>query len=126
MTFPAMEKFAIGSPEHKELLCRFFIDTHKPFKPAELQWPDLDDAARRRLAVLPIWNEAVYTEAETALKVQTLGTAEKDPLMAEAISLQGYEEGRHAEMLRILVDKYRIALEKSADPGTPDNPDWEF
>jgi len=121
-----MERLVIGSPEHKHLLCRFFIDTHKPFKPSELRWPELDDSARRRLAALPIWNEAVYTEAETALKVQTLGTAEEDPLLAEAISLQGYEEGRHAEMLRILVDKYKIALEKRPDPVAPDNPDWEF
>lgn len=121
-----MKKLVIGSPEHRELLCRFFIDTHKPFKPSELKWPDLDESARKRLAALPIWNEAVYTEADTALKVKTLGEAEKDPLLAQAIALQGYEEGRHAEMLRILVDRYKIALEKRPDPIPPDNPDWEF
>lgn len=121
-----MDRLVIGSPQHKELLCRFFIDTHKPFTPSEIRWPDLDDSARKRLAALPIWNEAVYTEADTALKVQTLGKTEPDSLLAEAIALQGYEEGRHAEMLRLLVDRYRIDLERRPDPIPPDDPDWEF
>src|SRR5260221_4686958 len=103
-----MENIRIGSPEHKELFCRFFIDTYRPFKPSELPWPDLDEGSKQRLAALPIWNEAVHTEADTALKVQTLGQFEKDPLLSEAISLQGYEEGRHAELLRILVARYGI------------------
>ena len=86
----------VGSPEHKELLCRFFIDTHDPYKPKEMPWPELDKDARDRLAMLPIWEEAVKTEAETALAVITMGESEKDPLLSQAIGLQGYEEQRHA------------------------------
>jgi hypothetical protein len=100
----------IGSAAHKELLCRFFIDTHDPYKPAELAWPQLAEDARRRLASLPIWEEAVRTEAETALAVITMGKAEKDPLLSEAISLQGYEEERHAQILKLLTQKYGIPV----------------
>lgn len=121
-----MENIRIGSLEHKRLFCRFFIDTYKPFKPSELRWPDLDAIARQRLAALPIWNEAVYTEADTALKVQTLAQFEKDPLLSEAISLQGYEEGRHAELLRILIDRYGIKIEKRPDPAPPKDPHFSF
>jgi len=120
-----MTPIKIGSEAHKELLCRFFIETHDPYKPAELAWPDLDEAARRRLAALPIWNEAVSTEAETALKVVTLGKAEKDPLMAEAISLQGYEEERHAEILRLLTKNYGIPIDARV-PTEPEDPEWHF
>lgn len=36
------------------------------------------------------------TETATALEVQTLGEREPDPVLAQAIALQGYEEARHA------------------------------
>jgi hypothetical protein len=120
-----MEPLKIGSPEHKNLLCRFFIETHDPYKPAELRWPDLDDDARQRLAMLPIWEEALRTEAETALAVTTMGEVENDPILAEAISLQGYEEARHAELLKLLTQKYGIDVPDFTSQR-PDRPDWSF
>jgi hypothetical protein len=116
----------IGSDEHKRTFCRSFVDSHRPFRPEDIAWPDLDAASRNRLASLPIWNEAVRTEAETALKVQTLGAVEPDPILAEAIALQGYEEGRHAEILRRLTERYGIAVEAFAPPARPKNPRWAF
>ena len=49
----------VGSPEHKELLCRFLIESHDPYVPAQLPWPELDEPVRQRLASLPIWDEAL-------------------------------------------------------------------
>lgn len=100
----------IGSKEHKDLLCRFFLESHDPYKPEELAWPKLDEAARARLASLPIWEEAVRTESETALAVLTMGKAEKDPALSKAITLQGYEEQRHAQILTLLTQKYGIDI----------------
>jgi hypothetical protein len=120
-----MEQFVIGSPEHKELLCRFFIDTHDPYKPAEMPWPVLDEDARKRLAMLPIWEEALRTEADTALAVTTMGEAENDPLMSKAISLQGYEEARHAELLKLLTQKYKISVPDFSSTK-PRDPNWAF
>ena len=116
----------IGSQEHKELLCRMFIETHDPFKPTEIRWPDLDAENLARLKAMPIWNEATRTEAATAVKVQSLGDTEKDPLLAKAISLQGYEEGRHAEVLQLLTRHYGIELASSAPPEVPTNPTRAF
>ena len=120
-----MTKPFIGSPEHKELLCRFFIDTHIRFKPEDIRWPDLDEAARKSLAALPIWEEAVRTEAQTALAVITMGKEEKDPLLSEAISLQGYEEARHAELLDLMTKRYGIPVPPHR-PEVPPEPDWAF
>lgn len=117
--------FKIGSPEHKELLCSFFTDSHDPYKPAELKWPALDDAAVKRLQMLPIWEEAVRTEAETALAVLTMGAAEKDPVLSKAITLQGYEEQRHADILAMLTQKYGISVPKFS-PAAPVDPGWAF
>ena len=116
----------IGSSEHKELLCRMFIDTHDPFKPTEIRWPDLDAENLARLKAMPIWNEATRTEAATAVKVQSLGDTEKDPLLAKAISLQGYEEGRHAEVLQLLTRHYEIELASCPPPEVPTNPTRAF
>lgn len=120
-----MEKLVIGSQEHKELLCRFFIDSHDPYKPAEMPWPKLEKDARDRLAMLPIWEEALRTESDTALAVTTMGEAETDPLLSKAISLQGYEEARHAELLKLLTQKYDISVPDFA-AEKPKDPNWAF
>jgi hypothetical protein len=116
----------IGSEEHKELLCRTFIDTHDPFVPAEIRWPDLDAESLQRLKDMPVWNEATRTEAATAVKVQSLGDTEKDPLLAKAISLQGYEEGRHAEVLLLLTKHYGIPVQPFPPPEVPKDPTLAF
>jgi hypothetical protein len=116
----------IGSEEHKELLCRVFIDTHDPFKPSEIRWPDLDAESLQRLKDMPVWNEATRTEAATAVKVQSLGDTEKDPLLAKAISLQGYEEGRHAEVLLLLTRHYGIPVQPFPPPEVPKDPTLAF
>lgn len=116
----------IGSQEHKELLCRTFIETHDPFKPSEIRWPDLDPASLERLKAMPIWNEATRTEAATAVKVQSLGDTETDPLLAEAIRLQGYEEARHAEVLQLLTRHYGIEVAAFPPPEVPKDPKLAF
>lgn len=116
----------IGSEEHRRLYCRTFVATHKPYRPEDIAWPQLDAEALGRLAALPVWNEAVRTEAATAVKVQTLGKAERDPVLAEAISLQGYEEGRHADVLALLTRRYGIAVDPFPAPAPPPDPTWTF
>lgn len=116
----------LGSEEHKTLLCRTFIDTHDPFKPTEIRWPELDAEGLQRLKEMPVWNEATRTEAATAVKVQSLGDTEKDPLLAEAISLQGYEEGRHAEVLMLLTKHYGIPVTPFPPPEVPKDPTLAF
>jgi len=125
LTRAPQEPLVIGSPEHKNLLCSFFMKTHVPYEPAELSWPELDAAAIERLRMLPIWEEAVRTEAATALAVLTMGAAEKDPALSGAITLQGYEEQRHAEILTLMTAKYGIAVPPMR-PLPPADPAWVF
>jgi hypothetical protein len=118
--------FIIGSPEHKTAFCRSFLETHDPFQPAEIRWPDLDAESLARLKAMPIWNEATRTEAATAVKVQSLGDTEKDPVLAEAIRLQGYEEARHAEVLQLLTRHYGIEITPFPPPEVPGDPTLAF
>jgi hypothetical protein len=121
-----MEAFRIGSEEHARLFCRTFVETHRPFRAQDIAWPELDEQGLARLKNLPVWDEAARTEAATAVKVQTLGDEERDPVLKEAISLQGYEEGRHAEIIALLTKTYGIATTPFGQPEKPKNPTWTF
>lgn len=121
-----MEAIRIGSDEHGRLLCRTFIETHRPFQPRDIVWPKLDEEGLARLKGLPVWDEAVRTEAATAVKVQTLGETETDPILKEAIALQGYEEGRHAEIIALLTKNYGIPTAPFGEPERPKDPTWTF
>jgi hypothetical protein len=121
-----MSSIRVGSDEHKELFCRTFVQTHDPFRPADIVWPDLDAESLQRLKSLPVWNEAARTEAATAVKVQALGRTEPDPVLAEAIALQGYEEARHADVIQRLTRHYGIAVKPWPEPEVPKDPTWTF
>ena len=121
-----MGMLIVGSDEHKRLFCRTFIDTHDDYKPADIVWPELEPESRARLLSLPIWDEAVNTERETAEKVQRMAGAEPDPLMREAIALQGFEEGRHAALLDMLTRHFGIPVAHRAAPPDDTDPTWSF
>jgi len=102
----------IGSAEHKERFCRQFIASHRRFDPATLSWPDLDAAALRRLRGIPFWQEVLYTERRAGAIVAAYSRTIADPLVREAVCLQGLEEARHAELLRVMIRHYGIAAEE--------------
>jgi hypothetical protein len=116
----------IGSEAHKELFCRSFIATHREFDPEKLSWPDLDGPTLDRLRELPFWEEAIATETEAGVKISTYAGRVDDPLLREAIALQGAEEFRHAALLSTLMARYdiRVAQRPSAQP--PTNPEQAF
>lgn len=116
----------IGSEAHKQLFCRTFIDTHDPYDPAQLSFPEIDADSRARLLSLPIWDEAVNTERETAAKVARMTEAEPDPLVREAIALQGFEEHRHAALLDMLTHRYDIPVKRRTASVNGEHPSWDF
>ncbi len=121
-----MGSIRVGSEEHKELFCRTFVETHDPFRPAAIEWPNVDEESLKRLKALPVWNEAARTEAATAVKVQALGRTEPDPVLARAIALQGFEEGRHADVIQRLTRHYGIDVKPWPEPEIPKDPMWTF
>jgi len=107
----------VGSEAHLTLLCREFIDTHDPFEPEKLPWPELDAESVAKLRALPFWDEAIRTERRTGAKVTAYAAQETPALLRDAVALQGYEETRHAALLDTLMRRYQI----HADPG-PEQP----
>ncbi|WP_416424886.1 ferritin-like domain-containing protein [Pseudomonas sp. App30] len=114
----------VGSEAHKRLFCRMLLDTHNPYKPAVMLWPTLDDEALGRITSLPIWDIAVQTEGRAQLQVHTYAHTVRDPLLHEALVMDGGEEARHKVVLSKLVEAYGIALAPEPEYLVPKDPQW--
>jgi len=115
-----------GSEDHKTAFCRMLLDTHNPYQPAEIIWPQLDPAARDRLVALPIWDIAVQTEGKASTRVMSYADQVTDDLLRQAIQLNGLEEGRHKQVLARLVRAYSIHLSPEPKYLPPRRPEWAF
>jgi hypothetical protein len=115
-----------GSDAHKRAFCRMLLDTHNPYRPSIIDWPPLDPEARDRLVGLPIWDIAVQTEGKARLRVLSYAEAVADSLLRQAIELDGFEEGRHKQVLANLVEAYGIHLTPEPDYLRPRDPEWAF
>jgi hypothetical protein len=119
-------RIRLGSDEHKTLFCRMLLDTHDPYRPAVIPWPKLNAEAFDRLTKLPIWNIAVQVEGRASISVKTFADTIADPLLREAVTMDGAEEARHKEVLSKMVDFYGIKLEPEPAYPPPRDPEWAF
>ncbi len=110
----------LAGDAHKERFCQVFLETHVAFDIASVEWPELDDAQHHLLAGLPIWEEAVNTEHETAVLVRRMADAESDPVLKEAIALQALEEERHAALINELTTHYGFPVRRRGPRHTGD------
>jgi hypothetical protein len=117
---------APGSEAHKAAFCHMLLDTHNPYKPSIIDWPVLDPDTRDRLVALPIWDIAVQTEGKARLRVLSYADLVDDPLLRRAVELDGFEEGRHKEVLSNLVQAYGIRLAPEPEYLRPRDPEWAF
>jgi len=123
---PQAPRIRRGSLAHKTLFCRTLLDTFNPYKPAVIDWPELDAQSRERLVSLPIWDIAVQTEGRARLNVASYAGQTRDLLLREAIELNAFEEGRHRDVLANLVTAYGIVLAPEPLYPAPRDPEWAF
>ena len=99
----------IGSNEHKELFCRSFMDSHRAYDPQDWPWPELDELSLARLRAIPIWTLALEVELGAGEDARrTMRRPRRDPLVRQALELQGYEEDRHGRILQCMVERYGL------------------
>ncbi|MBN8901924.1 MAG: ferritin-like domain-containing protein, partial [Rhodospirillales bacterium] len=116
----------IGSDVHRDASCRMFAETFNPYKPSIIAWPKLDAEALQRLTTLPIWDIAVQTEGKARLRMLAYARALRDPAWRDAIDRNGWEEGRHKEVLSHLVASYGIVLEPEPEYKEPRDAEWAY
>ena len=123
---PYPARIRLGSEAHKALFCTTLLDTFNPYKPAVIDWPKLEPEALARVTGLPIWDIAVQTENKASLRVNAYAQLVRDPLLRQAVELNGFEEGRHRHVLSNLVQAYGIALKPEDKVSPPRDTEWAF
>jgi hypothetical protein len=98
----------VGTPEHRELFCRTFIETHVAFEPEELPWPDLQGVDLARLRAFPFWRYARSIEQRAGRMVTAFAKTIEDPLIRETVAVQGTEETRHGRLMEHVIERYGI------------------
>ncbi|KVD85145.1 aminomethyltransferase [Burkholderia stagnalis] len=125
-TFEKPGPVKIGSDAHMQMFCRMLLDTHNPYKPAVIDWPPLEPEALARLTSLPIWDIAVQTEGRASIRVATFASTVREPLLRQALDMDGGEEARHKVVLSKLVEAYGIALAPEPAYPAPKNAEWAW
>jgi len=103
----------IGSEAHKELFCRTFLGQHQPYEPDQLPWPALDKSSLTLLRSLPFWTHALQAEEDAGPMIRACAATERDPLLRRALELQGYEETRHARIIRHMIGLYELPADEA-------------
>jgi hypothetical protein len=125
-TFTGTARVKIGSEAHKHMFCRMLLETHDPYKPAVIDWPALSPDALERLCSLPIWDIAVQTEGRASINVHTYAERLSDPLLREAITMDGDEEARHKRVLAKLIAAYGIEIAPEPHYPPPRDSEWAW
>jgi hypothetical protein len=120
------ERIKVGSDAHKELFCRQFIETHELYDPATLPWPELDEAQLNRLRSVPFWQEVYHTERRAGAIVAAFTPTVQDSIVREAVALEGVEETRHANLIRVMIDRYGLDATEQPMEQLPANIETAF
>ncbi|MFN2462029.1 MAG: ferritin-like domain-containing protein [Candidatus Velthaea sp.] len=102
----------LGTPQHRDLFCRTFIETHRPYEPEDLPWPELGSPYIERLRGIPFWGIARAMERKAGIMVSSFAGTLEDPLIREAVAVQGVEEDRHARLMSHLIERYDLRADE--------------
>lgn len=116
----------LGSEAHKELFCRSFMESHLQYEPSELPWPELDAQSLDRLRGIPFWKKALDTERKAGALVGAYADLVDDPILRDAIALQGEEESRHARLIATLIDHYGVKVGEPSSIKLPQTIEQNF
>jgi hypothetical protein len=109
----------IGSEEHKQLFCRSFIETHRPYEPRDMPWPTLDAVSIAKLRAIPVWSMALDIEISAGSMLEGYAKTEDDPLVRQALQVQGFEEARHGRILAEMVSRYGLTAKVNEPSKEP-------
>ena len=68
----------------------------------------------------------MQTEGKARLRMLAYGRSLRDPAWRQAIEHNGWEEGRHKDVLSNLVESYGIVLEPEPEYLEPRDPEWAY
>jgi hypothetical protein len=116
----------IGSQDHRDAFCRHFKETFTEYDPNTLPWPELDDETLHRLRSVPFWEEVFYTERRAGAIVAAFTETVADPVLKDALALQGWEEARHSRLIRVMIERYGLDASERPLEDISDNIERRF
>lgn len=108
-----------GTPQHRDLFCRTFVESHVRFEPEALPWPELDARLLERLRAFPFWSYARSIEHRAGRMVTAFAQTIDDPAIREAVAVQGVEETRHGRLMAHVTERYGIPAPLLPLPDLP-------
>ena len=102
------DRFARAS---RRVLSPLHANLHE-YEPETLPWPELDEEALGRAARGAVLGGGLYTERRAGAIVTAFTETITDPVVKDAVELQGCEEARHAELIRVMIDEYNLDAPK--------------
>ncbi len=96
----------IGSYESKKRFCQCLIESHIPDSLGK--WPTLEPLLRERIQSLPFWKECLLTQHYNVQIVCAFAQTLKDPMVKEAVTLQGEEQKRVVAAIQSFLETYSI------------------
>lgn len=124
--YPVSGPIRAGGETHYKMLTQLLQATYNPYKPAVLDWPELEPETLKRITSLPIWDIAVQTEIKASMRIEAFAATIKDPELRAALRHMAAEERRHKEVLGKLVGAYGIPLQPDGEYQLPKDPEWGF
>ncbi len=124
--FPVLGDIRPGSEAHHQMLTRLLEETYNPYKPAVLDWPELEPETRARIISLPIWDIAVQTEIKASMRIEAFAMTVRNPALRAALLHMAGEERRHRDVLARLVEAYDIPMKPDEDYVLPVDAEWGF
>ena len=122
-----MEPIRIGSDEHKALFCRVFVETHDPFKPEEIAWPELDAEALSRLKHSPSGTKPRAPKRPRRSGSRRWATPSPIRSWRRRSAFRATRRARHADVIRRLMNQYGIDVRSAPGrPECPRIPTWAF
>jgi hypothetical protein len=98
----------IGSYESKKRFCQYLIESHIPDSSASQPWPTLDSVWIERIQSVSVWGECLLTQHYAAQIVCAFAQTLKDPMVKEAVMLQGEEQKRLVSNIQSFLRTYSI------------------
>ena len=85
-----------------------------------------ENGARRAPALRSADDVELGTERRAGAIVAEFVKTIKDPVMKEAVALQGFEEARHAKLIRVMIERYGIDAAERPLEDVSDNIETRF
>jgi hypothetical protein len=78
------------------------------------------------LRSVPFWQEVYHTERRAGAIVAAFTPTVQDPIVREAVALEGVEETRHADLIRVMIDRYGLDATEQPMETLPANIETAF